>query len=85
MAFETNILVLNSRRSFFFSFKNQQCELSKNNCAWSSELNEFEKKCALSLEPNDFMQIIESNKVRLEFKPRIVEFRTLGDTHFLLD
>ena len=54
-------------------------------CAWSSKLNKFEKKCALSSEPNDFMRIIESKKVRLEFELRIVEFRTPGDTHFWLD
>ena len=71
-------------RAFFhlFSFETQRCELSEEKCAWSSKLKELETNHAFSLEPNNFMRITESNKIRLEFEPRIIEFRTPGDAHF---
>ena len=65
-----------------FSFETQRCKSSLKKCAWSLKLYIFEKKCALSLELNGFMGIIESKKVRLEFEICIVEFLTPGDAHF---
>ena len=50
-------------------------------CAWSLKL-EKSKKCALSSEPNSFMRIIKSKKLRLEFKIHIVQFQTPGDEYF---
>ena len=69
-----------------FSFETQRCSLSRKSCAWRLELNKFEKKKrTLTSEQNNFMQIIESNKVRLEFKPHIIEFWTPCDAHSWLD
>ena len=63
---------------YLFSKLNDTNRVKK--CARSSKLNKFEKQFALSLEPNYFMRIIKSKKLRLEFKPRIIEFE-LQVTH----
>ena len=37
------------------------------------ETKQIKKKCALSSEPNDFMRIIESKKVRQEFETEQIQ------------
>ena len=82
-AFEKNCLVPNSRCTFldFLASKLNDANRVKK-VRLEFETKQIRKRNASISEPNNFMRIIDSNKVRLEFELRIVEFQTPGNAHF---
>ena len=76
ICFQKPILWFRTQGALFpdlFSFKTQRYKLSKK-MRLEFETKKIEKKCDFSSEPNNFMLIVESKKVRLGFKIRIVDF-----------